>query len=328
MLTIAMLLAGLLLLLAGGTGLVKGASAIASHYGVSPLVVGLTVVAFGSSAPELVVNVVGAIRGETELAFGNVIGSNLANIGLVLATAAIFRPITIEGQLVRRELPLLLLGTMVLLVVAMDKPLTGMEALLTRSDGLVLLLIFSIFIYITVTDFLNSKREDALMANILEMEGMLPASKATTVKSNWMFVAAGIVALTAGGQLTIIHGAQLATDVGLEPVIVGMVIVAIGTSLPEFVTSIIAAINKESDLCVGNVVGSNIFNGLVVLPIAALVRPLPVPEGGLIDVTMSLLLAGIVILVFFFGKGHMNRKFGTALLLAYLGYMTIRITTQ
>lgn len=326
MLTITLLVAGLFLLLAGGTGLVKGASAIANHYGVSPLVVGLTVVAFGSSAPELVVNVVGAIRGETELAFGNVTGSNLANIGLVLATAAIFRPITIEGQLVRRELPLLLLGTTVLLVVAMDKPLTGMDALLTRSDGLVLLLIFTIFIYITVTDFLDTRREDALMTNIMEMEGMLPTSKATTVRSNWILVAVGIVALTAGGQLTIIHGAQLAADIGLQPVIVGMVIVAIGTSLPEFVTSIIAAINKESDLCVGNVVGSNIFNGLVVLPIAALVRPLPVPAGGLIDVTMSLLLAAIIIVVFFFGKGHMNRKVGAALLFAYLAYMTIRIT--
>ena len=326
MLTTTLLLAGLLLLLAGGTGLVKGASAIANHYGVSPLIVGLTVVAFGSSAPELVVNVVGAFRGETELAFGNVTGSNLANIGLVLATAAIFSPITIEGQLVRRELPLLLLGTTVLLVVAMDKPLTGMDALLTRSDGLVLLLIFTIFVYITVTDFLDTKRQDALMTNIIEMERMLPSSKANTVRSNWMLVAGGIVALTAGGQLTIIHSAQLATDMGIQPVIVGMVIVAIGTSLPEFVTSIIAAINKESDLCVGNVVGSNIFNGLVVLPVAALVRPLPVPAGGLIDVTMSLLFAAIIIVVFFFGKGHMNRKVGAALLFGYLAYMTIRIT--
>ena len=324
--TITLLIAGLFLLLAGGTGLVKGASAIASHYGVSPLVVGLTVVAFGSSAPELVVNVVGAIRDETELAFGNVTGSNLANIGLVLATATIFRPITIQGQLVRRELPLLLLGTTVLLVVAMDKPLTNMDALLTRSDGLVLLLIFTIFIYITVSDFLDSKAQDALVINITEMEGMLPAPKATTVRSNWIIVVAGILALTAGGQLTIIHGAQLAASMGMQPVIVGMVIVAIGTSLPEFVTSIIAAIKRESDLCLGNVVGSNIFNGLVVLPIAALVRPLPIPEGGLIDVTMSLLFAAIIILVFFFGKGHMSRKVGAGLLLVYLAYMTIRMS--
>ena len=325
--TFMLLLVGLLLLLGGGTGRVKGASAIATHYGISPLVIGLTVVAFGTSAPELVVNVVGAFRGETELAFGNVTGSNLANIGLVLATAAIFRPLTIEGQIVRRELPLLLLGTTILLIMALDRPLSGLDPILTRSDGLILLLIFSIFIYMTISDFLFQKRQDPLMENILEMEDMLPKPVATGVMANWMFVLAGITALTAGGQLTIIHGAQLAEIMGVEPVIIGMFVVAIGTSMPEFVTSIIAAMNKESDLCVGNVVGSNIFNGLVVLPIAALVRPLPIPDGGLLDVAMSLVFAAVIILVFFFGKAHMNRGVGAALLLAYLVYMIMRATS-
>ena len=325
--TFLLLLVGLLLLLGGGTGLVKGASAIATHYGISPLVIGLTVVAFGTSAPELVVNVVGAFRGETELAFGNVTGSNLANIGLVLATAAIFRPLTIEGQIVRRELPLLLLGTTILLIMALDRPLSGLDPILTRSDGVILLLIFSIFIYMTISDFLFQKRQDRLMENILEMEEMLPKPMARGVMVNWVFVLAGIIALTAGGQLTIIHGAELAEIMGVEQVIIGMAVVAIGTSMPEFVTSIIAALNKESDLCVGNVVGSNIFNGLVVLPIAALVRPLPIPNGGLLDVAMSLVFAAVIILVFFFGKAHMNRRVGAALLLAYLVYMIMRATS-
>ena len=325
--TFILLLVGLLLLLAGGTSLVKGASAIATHYGISPLVIGLTVVAFGTSSPELVVNIVGAFRGETELAFGNVTGSNLANIGLVLATAAIFRPLTIEGQIVRRELPLLLLGTTILLIMALDRPLSGLDPVLTRSDGLILLLIFSIFVYMTISDFLFQKRQDRLMENILEMEEMLPKPIARGVMVNWMFVLAGIIALTAGGQLTIIHGAELAEIMGVEQVIIGMVVVAIGTSMPEFVTSIIAALNKESDLCVGNVVGSNIFNGLVVLPIAALVRPLPIPDGGLLDVAMSLVFAAVIILVFFFGKAHMNRKVGAALLLGYLAYMIMRTTS-
>ena len=325
--TFILLLVGLLLLLAGGTSLVKGASAIATHYGISPLVIGLTVVAFGTSSPELVVNIVGAFRGETELAFGNVTGSNLANIGLVLATAAIFRPLTIEGQIVRRELPLLLLGTTILLIMALDRPLSGLDPVLTRSDGLILLLIFSIFVYMTISDFLFQKRQDRLMENILEMEEMLPKPMARGVMVNWMFVLAGIIALTAGGQLTIIHGAELAEIMGVEQVIIGMVVVAIGTSMPEFVTSIIAALNKESDLCVGNVVGSNIFNGLVVLPIAALVRPLPIPDGGLLDVAMSLVFAAVIILVFFFGKAHMNRKVGAALLLGYLAYMIMRATS-
>ena len=119
---------------------------------------------------------------------------------------------------------------------------------------------------------------------------------------------------------------QLAEAMGVQPVVVGMVVVALGTSMPEFVTSIIAALKKESDLCVGNVVGSNIFNGLVVLPASAIVRPLPVPEGGLLDVTMSLVAALAIILVFFFGKAHMNRKVGSVMLLAYIAYMVMRTT--
>jgi len=322
-----MLVFGLLLLLAGGTGLVKGASEIASRYGVSPLIVGLTVVAFGTSAPELVVNAVGAFRGETELAFGNVTGSNLANIGLVLSTAAIFRPITIQGQIVRRELPLLLLGTTILLIMTLDKPLDGLDAVLSRSDGLILLLVFSIFIYLTISDFLFQKRQDQLMDDVLAMKAMLPKPVASGTLPNWLFITGGIGALTLGGQLTITYGAQLAEAMGLQPVIIGMFVVAIGTSLPEFVTSIIAALNKESDLCVGNVIGSNIFNALVVLPVAALIRPLPVPTGGLFDIAMSLLFAAAIILVFFFGRAYMSRKVGFLLLLAYGGYVFVRLTT-
>ena len=269
-------------------------------------------------------NVVGATRGETDLAFGNVMGSNLANIGLVLATAAIIRPLTIEGQIVRRELPLLLLGTSILLIMTLDRPLAGLAPMLTRSDGLILLLIFSIFVYMTVSDFLF-KRQDPLMQNILEMGELLPTPEAVEKSRDWMYVLGGMAGLTLGGHLTILYGAELARALGVQPMIVGMVIVAIGTSMPEFVTSIIAAMNKESDLCVGNVVGSNIFNGLVVLPISALVRPLPIPAGGLVDVAMSLLLAGVIILVFFVGRAHMNRMVGLVLLSCYLAYMGFRI---
>tara|TARA_R110001592_G_C13186793_1_gene751728 strand:- start:3472 stop:4440 length:969 start_codon:yes stop_codon:yes gene_type:complete len=322
-----MLLIGLLLLLGGGTGLVNGASAIATHYGVSPLMVGLTVIAFGTSAPELVVNMVGAYRDETELAFGNVAGSNLANLGLVLGTAALLRPLTIEGQIVRRELPLLLLGTAILLIMMLDRPLTGLDPVLSRSDGLILLLIFSIFVYMTASDFLFRERQDPLMDNLVELDSIVPTPKAASTRVSWIYVVVGTVALTAGGQLTIIYGAQLAENLGMQPVIVGMVIVAVGTSMPEFVTSIIAALNRESDLCVGNVVGSNIFNGLVVLPVSALVRPLPIPDGGLVDVMMALLFAAVIIPIFFFGRAHMNRKVGAALVFGYIAYMVVRVTS-
>lgn len=165
------------------------------------------------------------------------------------------------------------------------------------------------------------------MQNILEMEDMLPTPVVTGNLINWVFVVTGIFALTLGGHLTIIHGAQLAETMGMQPVVVGLVVVAIGTSMPELVTSIIAAVNNESDLCVGNVVGSNIFNSLIVLPVSSLVRPLPVPEGGLMDVAMSLVFAAVIILVFFFGKSHMTRTVGAGLLILYLAYMFMRVAS-
>ncbi len=325
MLVFLTLLLGLTLLLVGGTVVVSGASAIASYYGVPPLVVGLTVVAFGTSAPELVVNVVGAVEGQTALAFGNVTGSNLANIGLVLGTAALFSPISIESGVVRRELPLLLLGTTILLIMALDRPLLGLDPVLTRADALILLLVFGIFIYMTATDFFR-RRADPLMQKILDLEEKLPAPATAGILRDWAAVIVGIICLTAGGQVTIDAGAELATVLGLQPVIVGLVIVAVGTSLPEFITSVIAAIRREPDLCLGNVVGSNIFNALFVLPVSALVRPLPVPDGGLVDLAVSLLLAAFIIVVFFLGQGRMTRSVGLGLLLAYFVYMVWRVS--
>ncbi len=322
--TIFMLACGLFLLLAGGVALVQGASGIASRFGVPPLVVGLTVVAFGTSAPELMVNIVGAWSGETELAFGNVSGSNLANLGLVLGTAAIISPMLIEGQIVRRELPLLLLATSILLVMTLDGPLDGLPAILSRADGLILLMLFSIFVYITVNDFVREER-DAVVDNLLTLGQSMPKSREVETRTYWIYVLGGIIALGVGGQFSVVYGSLLATSLGVSPVIVGLLVVAIGTSLPELVTSIIAALRQESDLCVGNVIGSNLFNSLVVLPVSTLVRPLPVPEGGEGDVFAVLLFTAALLPIFFFGRSRMGRPTGTLLLASYCGYMTWRV---
>tara|TARA_R110002124_G_scaffold57084_1_gene160321 strand:- start:12039 stop:13016 length:978 start_codon:yes stop_codon:yes gene_type:complete len=321
--TFALLVLGLVLLLLGGTGLVRGASGIASRHGVSPLLVGLTVVAFGTSAPELVVNIIGALSDETELAFGNVVGSNLANLGLVLCVAALIKPMKIEGQIVRRELPLLLLGSTVLLVMTLDKPLVGTAAQISRSDGVILLLLFGIFVYLTISDVLR-QREDPLIANMNQLNTMIPPRLVASFQADWLFTVFGIVALAIGGQLTISQGAKLAELLGLSPVVIGMMVVAIGTSLPELVTSIIAAFNDESDLCVGNVIGSNIFNCLFVLPISALINPLPLPAGGVVDILLTLGFTVVLLFVFFYGRATMNRKIAAALLASYLGYMALR----
>lgn len=300
--------------------MVRGASGLAEAYGVSPLVVGLTVVAFGTSAPELVVNVIGSLRGETALAFGNITGSNLANIGLVLGASALITPIALEGKIIRRELPLLLLATAVLLIMTLDHPLRLLSPVLDRSDGIVMLLLFGIFIYITVSD-LPDQHQDPLITRI---EG-LPLLSHLEKKTNWFLVLAGIIALTIGGQITINSGSALAELLGVPPVIVGMLMVAIGTSLPELTTSIFAALKGDADLCVGNIIGSNIFNSMFVLPISAIIHPMPVPAGGSIDILIVLIFSVALIFVFIGGKTIMNRQIGGIFLIAYAGYMLARL---
>jgi cation:H+ antiporter len=301
--------------------MVRGASDLAESYGVSPLVVGLTVVAFGTSAPELVINVVGALQGKTALAFGNITGSNLANIGLVLGVAALISPIALEGKIIRRELPLLLLATTVLFTMTLDHPLRASAAVLDRSDAVVMLLLFGIFIYIMVLDFLRQDHEqDALFATF----GKLPHARHLARRDDWILIIAGITGLALGGQLTIDNGSDLAESMGVPPEIVGMLVVAIGTSLPELITSIFAAMRGEADLCVGNVIGSNIFNAMFVLPVSALIHPLAVPAGGSIDIFASLVLSIALIPIFIAGKTILSRQIGGVFIVVYAGYMISR----
>jgi len=318
----ATLLLGLVLLLVGGALLVRGASEIAAGYGVSPMVVGLTVVAFGTSTPELVINAIGASSGATELAFGNVVGSNISNLALVLGAAAIMAPIKIQGQLVRREVPLLLLATTIAAVMALDSPLEQRTALIGRSDSVVLLLFFCIFLYINVLDFVEARRADPLMAELGDYP-LLASHQADTFR--WLLAIGGCVLLFAGGKLTVDSGVELASSFGVSATLIGLFVVAIGTSLPELVTSIIAATRGESDLALGNVVGSNLFNTLVVLPVSGTIHPIEIPDGGLIDLTMSWVLVALLIPVFYLGKARLGRLVGSMLIIAYVGYAAIRM---
>jgi cation:H+ antiporter len=315
-------LCGLVALLAGGTALVRGASSLATRTGIPPLIVGLTIVAFGTSAPELVVTVMGALQGVSDLAYGNVVGSNIANISLVLATAALIAPVTIEGQLVRREVPLLLLGTAVLVVMSLDNVLRGSDALLDRGDGLVLILLFTIFIYITVGD-VRRRRQDPLVTGAEMLP--IPEPDAADRAKDWAFLLSGAAGLAIGGQLTVTYGAELAAGLGVPVSVVGLFIVAIGTSLPELATSIMAAVKQEPDLCVGNVIGSNLMNGLFVLPIGALVNPIAVPDFGLVDLQFSFFLTAALIPIFIFGRSRLGRPVGAILLFSYVGYLLLRL---
>ena len=324
MLTTVTLLLGIFMLLGGGALLVRGASEIAAGFGISPLVIGLTVVGFGTSAPELVINVLGAAGGATDLAFGNVIGSNISNLALVLGATALIAPITMESQLVRREIPLLLLATTIAATLALDGPLEQREALIGRSDSVVLLLLFCIFVYMVVLDFVRAKQVDPLL---VEVESYPLLSQQAADPWRWPMAIGGCALLFLGGKFTIDSGVALATGLGISATIVGLFIVAIGTSLPELVTSIIAAAKKEPDLALGNIVGSNLFNTLVVLPASGVVEPIAVPAGGLLDLAVSWVLVALLVSVFFVGQARLGRVVGGGLLLGYLAYAAFRITS-
>ncbi len=312
---------GIVLLIVGGGLLVRGASEIAAGFGISPMIIGLTIVGFGTSSPELVVNVIGALNGSTDIAFGNVIGSNISNLGLVLGSAAIFSTIRIQGTLVRREIPLLLLATTMTMVMALDGPLEGQPAAIGRTDALILMLTFFIFVYIIALDLIRIRREDVLLDEIGGEHRVLGATKG---RYCWFMVFGGFLLLMLGGEFTIRSGVTLATQLGVSEAVVGLFVVAVGTSMPELVTSIIAAMRKEADLALGNVIGSNIFNSLMVLPTSGAIAQLPVPEGGVGDLVVSWLLAAALIPLFFFGRAMLGRISGGTFLLIYFGYAIYR----
>jgi len=315
-----LLASGVVLLLAGGTLLVRGASGIAFALKVPSLVIGLTVVAFGTSTPELVVNITGALRGETELAFGNAVGSNLANFGLVLGLVAMVSPIYLEGQVVRREVPFLLLITAILMVMAWDGPLSGTEPLLDRGDAIILFLLFTVFVYFMVRDMMRETGDPVF----LEAQGFPASAPQSSLLRNALYILAGLAMLIYGGTQTIEQGSAIAALWGVREVVIGLFVVAVGTSLPELATSAVAAYKKETDLALGNIVGSNIFNSLVVLPAAAIVRPLPIPHGGDLDLAAAFAFVLVMIPLFIFSNARLGRVAGAALVATYVMYMVLR----
>ena len=313
---------GLLLLIGGGTLLVRGASEIAEKLGISPMIVGLTIVGFGTSAPELVVNAMAAVRGETALAFGNVIGSNISNLGLILGIAAILVPIHLRGVLVRREVPLLLLATTMITVMALDGPLEGERSAVGHIDSIILILMFCIFIYITAMDYIRSKASDQLLFDIEQHPRIATAADG---RVSWLLILAGFALLFTGGELTVRNGVALAELFGVSSTVVGLFVVAIGTSMPELVTTIIAALRRESDLALGNIIGSNIFNSLFVLPVSGLIAAIPTPPGGITDLVVSWLFAATLIPIFVFRNATLGRAMGVVFVLVYLAYATFRV---
>ena len=301
------LVGGLVIMLLGAEGLVRGASALALRIGISPLVVGLTVVAFGTSSPELVVSIGSAIDGNSDIAIGNVIGSNISNIALILGITALINPIKVNVLLIKREIPIMIGVTVVFLLFFYDLSLSRLEGIL----------LFAGIIVYTVVSYKLSKNEKR--ETELEFEKEIPKATGNLLKSILM-VFFGLIFLALGSKLFVDGAIEVALMLNISQVIIGLTIVAVGTSLPELITSVVAAIKKEGDIAIGNVVGSNIFNLLSILGLTAIIYPITAESISILDLGMFSLTALIMLPLSRTGF-ILNRIEGAILIGIYVTYI-------
>jgi cation:H+ antiporter len=314
---------GLILLLGGGEAVVRGAAAVARKLGISPLAIGLTVVAFGTSAPELAVNVTAAIANEPGISFGNIIGSNLANIGLVVGCCGLIRALPIKSVVVAREIPMMLLATAAVIIMAADGLIEDEVPMLDRGDGILMLLLFSVFLYYTIGELLRQRADHPVLEDLVSSE--LPGvSTGVALTRDSLLALAGFGALLYGAGLTLDGATALARAFGVPEVVIGLGVVAIGTSLPELATGLMATIRGHMELAIGNVVGSNVFNLLLVMAVTICIRPLEIPERGMIDLGFVALLSVALLVVSVTNHRRILRVEAGLLLTAYILYLTWR----
>ena len=312
-----LMLVGFILLVGGAKFFVDGATAIARRLKVSDMVIGLTVVSFGTGAPEFVVSVMASASGKTEISVGNILGSNIMNVQLVLGLAAIICPIVVTRATVWKEIPLSLLAAVMVGVLGNDLLLNGYgPSELTRGDGIVLLSFFLVFVYY-VLGLARSGRSE---------EGPSHAKLPGLPGSITIFIF-GLIALNLGARWVVQGAVAVALAMGISEWVVGLTIVAVGTSLPELVASGMAAWKKNTDLAVGNIVGSNIFNIFCVLGVSATIRPLPVPSANNIDVLVTIGSSLLLMVWMVAGRRRyvLRRWHGVAGILLYVAYVTYRL---
>ena len=322
---ILLLIGGLILILLGANGLTDGAASVAKRFRIPPIVIGLTIVAFGTSAPELTVSVSSALKGSADIAIGNVVGSNIFNTLMIVGCTALFAPIVITRNTLRKEIPLCILSSIVLLICANDVFLDkAPENILNRVDGLLLLCFFVIFMGYTFA--IASKpvtTEQQAEHPVIEEE--------TEIKSlPWwqsiLYIIGGLAALIYGGQLFVDGATGIARNLGVSESIIGLTLVAGGTSLPELATSIVAALKKNPEIAIGNVIGSNLFNIFFVLGCSASITPLHLSGITNFDL-FTLVGSGILLWLFglFFAKRTITRIEGGIMILCYVAYTVVLI---
>lgn len=314
------LVGGLVLILLGANGLTDGAAAVAKKWGVSDLVIGLTIVAFGTSAPELVVSLTSAINGSAALAVGNVVGSNIFNVLMIIGVTAMVMPIKVEKSIMSNEIPLVILASLALFVASSDIMLgAGTENTISRIDGIMLLLFFAVFMRYT---FSIAKNGTTKTDNNEEVKTM-------PIWKSILFIGGGLAGLIYGGQLFVDGASNLARAMGASESLIGLTLVAAGTSLPELATSVTAALKKNPGIAIGNVIGSNIFNIFFILGTSATVTPLSLGNIGMLD--MSVLIGSAMlfwIVGWFFKKRTITRIEGAIMVACYIAYTTALIMAQ
>jgi len=315
MLDFVMLAAGLAVTVYSATLLVNGASSIAKFFKIPDIIIGLTIVAIGTSMPELAISVISAAKGNTDIATGNILGSNIANILLILGVSAIIYPLSVLRNTQYKEIPLGILAIALLFIMGNDTFIDGGTAnLITRADGIVLLCFFIIFLYYT---FQIATKDDVPSGETITM----PAWKSVS------FMVVGIIGLYFGGKYFVEGAVNIARLLGMSDKVIGLTIVAVGTSLPEFATSVVAAYKKNSDIAVGNIIGSNIINVFLILGITAVIKPLPVNASTNIDIAVALGASFLLFLsTFAIGKRTIVRTEGIIFLITYAAYLVYLLT--
>lgn len=317
---IVSLISGLMALVWSADKFVDGASGVAKHFGMPPLLIGMVIVGFGTSAPELVVSALAAIDGNAGIALGNAYGSNISNIGLILGVTAMMMPISVHSQVLRKELPLLILVTLVTIALIYDLDLS-------RVDAVILLLVFVGLMSWTVWQGLKNKKD----AFATEMEVELSEMGTVSLKKSAILLSVGLVLLIISSRVLVFGAVGIATAFGVSDILIGLTIVAIGTSLPELASSIIAAKKGEPDIALGNVIGSNLFNSLAVVGLAGVIHPLSFDREILSRDVLVMLAITLTLFVFGHGfkrQGRINRYEGGFLLASYLCYLGYLVYTS
>jgi len=315
MLTVTILLGGFVALVFGARFLVDSSAAIARKFNIPNIVIGLTIVAFGTSSPELLVSLMASAGGNSDLALGNVIGSNIFNILFILGLSAIVFPLQVKSGTTWIEIPLSFLSALVVLVLANDIFIDKTSSsFINRSDGIILLLFFSIFLVYNITVMFKNTNDEELVI------------KEQTVWKSVLFIIGGLLLLVAGGRAIVYSAVKLAQQAGLSERVIGLTIVSVGTSLPEAATSIVAAMRRNTDIAIGNIVGSNIFNVFLILGTSAIIMPVPVHTLSNIDLAVNLLASLLLFIFVFTGKRRsIGRSEGVIFLLLFIAYITFLV---